>query len=177
MKISSSLFTLMILSIEMFSQDLNESDIKSRVIANNLLEEHFSERLIDRSNLVFSIADTWYLFLIELNDSYTEYFVHRLDSIKSEIVKTTEINKSSNPEVLKEAFDSEIYKRGYITFNTSYYRDGYELANGNLTYFRFQDKKGEIFGESRLSVIVKPNPIDNKVYTYFVKRLLKLISN
>ena len=74
-------------------------------------------------------------------------------------------------------FDKTVYHDGFITFDSDFYQpNGYELASGNLTYFVFKDENGFKYGEAKLSVFIKPNPIDGDVYFYLVSQILNYIN-
>lgn len=77
--------------------------------------------------------------------------------------------------ILEKAFDKKLYHKEYITFNSPFYKYNHAQSEGNLTYF-YLYKEGIKYGEARLSVFIKPNPIDNQIYDYLRNVLLKIIA-
>lgn len=68
-------------------------------------------------------------------------------------------------------FDTSRYRTDFVTFNTDFYKSGYDTASGNITYFVLKDREGKSYGEARLSVFVKPNPIDAEIYLNLINRV------
>ena len=90
------------------------------------------------------------------------------DNVQIESIKSIE----STDKILKTAFDKSIYHTGFIGFQSEFYNNGYDLAQGSPTYFVMKDEERNRFGESCLSMIVQPNPIDMEVYSYLVNELI-----
>jgi len=155
-------------------QQVGEADIFSRRKAESVVNKHLGNKADKHCHLVFSVSDSWYLIIIEKEGSFEEYYI-KADTLKSSrLVKTSTVAKSN--ELLKKAFNPNLYYKGYVTFDSDFYKSGYEMSEGNITYFYFKDKKGNKYGESRLSVFIKPNPIDDQIYNYLRLKLLNYIT-
>ena len=153
------------------SQSLSEADLISRKRAEIVLDDELiSNNVKGNDHIVFSVADKNFIVLVKVEDSFREYYIQMADSEKIKVLNDTIVQLSS--ELANSMFDKTKYKEGFITFNSDFYDSGYEVSSGNITYFVFKDKKGRKYGESRLSILIKPNPIDSSVYTYFVKRTI-----
>jgi len=150
-----------------------KEDYVSRKNASDFIENNFEEIVSGKNYVVFSIAEKDFLVIIENKDAYQEYFAKYNDG-KISSKKSSTISKDN--EVYSKMFDFESYRTDYITFNTDYFKSGYENASGNITYFVLKDKLGKSYGEARLSVIVKPNPIDAEVYLNLVNRVLHYVN-
>jgi hypothetical protein len=151
------------------SQKLDNSALQSRQKAEFLTDQYLKNRVKECNYVLFSAADTDYIILVENKDSsYTEYFMRISNEIKAGTIKDTTIATS---KLMRKIFDYKLYKEDFVTFNSDFFKKGYENSSGNITYFVFKNKNGKRYGEARLSVFVNPNPIDAEVYTYFVERL------
>ncbi len=122
--------------------------------------------------LLFSIADTWYLMIVEKGNRYEEYYVIK-DGLEAFMLKKRTIR--GNNKVLDKAFNKDIYHQGFIDLNSPFYSEGYKASSGNKTYFYFKDINGDIHGESLLTTIINPNPIDTEVYNFLLYQLLRFI--
>ena len=149
------------------------ADSLSRDKAMNTVKDNCSDCILNNSYLLYSIADKWYLVIIETLDSYEEYFVSS-DILGFEKRSSIKIKKPN--AILEKAFNKELYHKGFINLNSDFYKSGYEVSEGNGTYFFLKGKDGTIYGESRLTAFVKPNPINEEVYNYLLMRLLCYIT-
>jgi hypothetical protein len=120
---------------------------------------------------LFSIADKWYLVIVQNHNIYYEYYIKSDTSNKKITVKKIVKHR----QILSKAFNENLYQRGYITFNSSFYKNNNVESDGNITYFYLM-KNGIKYGEARLSVFIAPNPINQKVYNYLLFSLLKFTS-
>ncbi len=155
------------LSISSCSQTLNEEDLKSRNNADNLIEKLLDEEVKGRNYVLLCIEGQNCIVIVENKDSYNEYYIKN----SKEVISGNTYNKSN--KLLNKMFNKEIYQKGFITFNSDFFKpDGYEVSSGNITYFVFKDKSRNRYGEARLSVLIKPNPIDSEVYTYLIEKLI-----
>lgn len=153
------------------SQPLSEVDLMSREKAETVLNSELIKGKINGNNhIVFSAADKDFIILVQEASGFKEYYVKMGESQKTELVSQTTVKLSN--QLATSVFDKTKYKEGFITFSSDFYESGYEISSGNITYFVFKDKNGERHGESRLSMLIKPNPIDSSVYSYFVKRIM-----
>jgi len=160
---------LIITSTHCYSQKLN-SDSLSRAKAK-LVSDVLAERTVGRSYLLFSINDKHFLIVVEHKDYYRELYLE-VDSL-SKPSEAIEVNIDKPNNILKKAFIKESYHKGFINLNSDFYKSGYKASDGNATYFYFKDRDGGIYGESRLTTIIKPNPIDVEVYNYLLIKALK----
>lgn len=168
-------FALLILCCSMYligcSQSLSEADLISREKVEIILnDELISDNVKKKDHIVFSVADQNFIVLVKELDAYREYYIKMEEGENFEILSDIIVQLSN--ELTNSMFDKTKYNEGFITFNSSFYKDGYEVSSGNITYFVFKDKKGNRYGESRLSMLVKPNPIDSSIYSYFIKRII-----
>ncbi len=69
-------------------------------------------------------------------------------------------------------FQISNYKQDYITFDSDFFKPEYEISSGNITYFVLVDENKKRYGEARLSVFIKPNPIPTDIYLYLVNRII-----
>lgn len=171
---------LVIFSISLYgcgqSQDLSELDKMARKNAQTVLQDSkVSKQIEGKPYLLFSIKDHWYMIVVK-NDEYIKEIYANLES--SNKVVLTGSDKISKPvKDLNNAFDKGEYHKGFITLNSDYYKDGYEISSGNPTYFFYSDKDGNKHGESKLTALVKPNPINVDLYNYLLSKTLKNVGN
>ncbi|MEL6926889.1 MAG: hypothetical protein AAFO94_22815, partial [Bacteroidota bacterium] len=64
-----------------------------------------------------------------------------------------------------------------IDLNSDFYKSGYDLSTGNPTYFYFSDSEGIKYGESQLTTLVKPNPVNKEIYNLVLTDLLKFVDS
>jgi len=153
-----------------YSQELNDFELESRNKADLVFKEVAESQSENHPYVLFSSGNSFYLIIIDRKTHYTRIkaSLTQNDSINVESVKT--IKKSS--EILEKAFNASLYHKKFIGFQSEFYKNGYELANGAMTYFVMKDKSRNRYGESCLSIIVKPNPIDIEIYNYFVMGII-----
>ncbi|WP_417350992.1 hypothetical protein [Flavobacterium alkalisoli] len=140
---------------------------------DKLLTSFFKEDL-NENKIVFTINDKLYLIIVEKKDAYEHYYFEA-DTItdKKPQVKQMIIFKPNN--LLETAFNTNNYHTGYIDFFSDFYKDGVEFSIGNPTYFVLLDKNGQKFGETELSAVVIPNPIDKEVYNYILTTTIAMM--
>jgi hypothetical protein len=143
----------------------------SRLIAKGKIEKLLFKK-IENAYLLFSVDDRWFLIIEKKSNFYREYFLQKNDSTYI-IVKSLKIRK--HKKILKKAFNKNIYHKGFINLNSDFYKNGYIFSQGNETYFYYKDKDDNIYGESKLTTIINPNPIDIEIYNFLLTRLLKYI--
>ncbi|GGZ39348.1 hypothetical protein GCM10007049_35920 [Echinicola pacifica] len=163
------ILTLLILcsfSIQACSQRLSEADLRSRKVADSLLESQLQKEIEGKSHVIFSVADKEMIVVVKNTDSFKEFYLNK----DTGIIKDTTL-MASDPVIIK-MFDKSIYREGFTTFNSGFFESGYEISSGSITYFVFKDEQGKRYGEARLSVFIKPNPVDTEVYAYFVEKLI-----
>ena len=153
-----------------FSQEMNEFEIESRNKADLVFNKVAESQSTDLPYVLLSIGNSDYIITIDRKTHYTQIIAVLKPNDNVEIVSVKSIKKTD--KILEKAFDSSMYAKDFIGFKSDFFKDGYESASGGTTYFVLKDGKRQRFGESSLSVIVKPNPIDPKVYGYLVSELI-----
>lgn len=169
-KIKISVVLILLILKQGYAQELTKQDSLSRENAKKVVEQNFGKHTQESSYIVFSMNDKLYLIVLEKDGYYEEHYF--VDSTKTKIEK---VNKPS--DIYSAAFDTTLYHKGYITFNSDFYKNGYTKAWGELNYFLLKAKNGQEYGELRLSTIVEPNPINSDIYYYLITRLLNNIDN
>lgn len=152
-----------------YSQQINSADSLSRAKAKDV-SNFIADRTLNNNHLLFSIGDKWYLMVVEYRDYYEEFYF-KGDTLKINPIK---VDKPNN--ILKKAFDKDSYQKDFINLNSDFYKSGYEISEGNTTYFYFRDKDGSVYGESKLTTLIKPNPINDEVYNHLLMKLLQYIT-
>ena len=163
-------FILLALSFHACSQRLTEEELSSRRMAQTVVDKYLGDLVQNKNYIVFSSGDDQFLILVENEDSYHEYYIDKSNGMDQVIRRDTIIE--ANNDLFTKMFESTSYRRDYISFRSDFYKDGYEISSGNITYFALVTSDGTRLGESRLSMFVKPTPMDAKIYLYFVERLL-----
>lgn len=137
---------------------------------------HNFEQLINkREHIYFSIEDKWRLIVLKESDEFKLYFYCPDEKSKARsIVKKLDDSQKS---ILNEAFVKKAYDWKYVDLNSDYYSKGYDYSNGSKTHFYYQDKNGVKHGESRLTVIIKPNPLNTDLYNLLQTILINSISD
>ncbi|MBS1920767.1 MAG: hypothetical protein JST17_10985 [Bacteroidetes bacterium] len=131
----------------------------------DLVLSHFDS--IRTEKMLYSISDEQYYVILKEGCCYKEYYVHTDGSgniIEQRTVKASKKNK----KLLARAFN-------LVNYHTEFIRkvDNATVDQGNSSYFVLKDVDGKRYGEYSLSVITKPIPIDQQLYTYLLTRLLK----
>lgn len=147
------------------AQLIDVADSISRQKADEVLIKYFNPYLKTNKILLFSISDMTYYVVLEKKSSYEEYIL-KLDSAKSSAGPVLVSSVKKPKAILRKAFCTDIYHKGYVTRV-----ENPELQQGNLSYFVLRDVNGDRFGEYRESVIIKPVPINKKVYSYLLSRI------
>lgn len=150
------------------SQKINEAGLKSRNAAISAVEKLFSNKLANKNYVVFSVSDEKFIITVEEENSYKEYYYNSSDKVSE--LKVVSYKKPN--ELMREIFDKSNYKEEFVTFNSKFFKPEYKASSGNITYFVYNSKNGNRYGEARLSMIIKPNPIPTNIYLHFVKRIL-----
>jgi len=157
-------------SLSTYSQGKLCLENTSKQKAESILSHNISAEIEGKNHLLFTIKDEWYLIIIKEADYFEKYFITSDTIIKQSNKKC--FKKKKENKILALAFDKKGYHNGYINLNSDLYSNGYELSQGNVTYFYLKDDKGNKYGESKLTTIIKPNPINDKVYNYLLTKLL-----
>lgn len=149
------------------SQKLRPEDDISRRNADNIASEIFAKETSGNNYIMFSVAEKSYLVIIDVKDTYEEYFYNSESKRKSDVT----IIKKSN-QLFNKMFDKTNYKKEFITFDSDFFKPHYEVSSGNITYFVFKSNNQRL-GEARLSFFIKPNPINVEVYLYLTTKILE----
>lgn len=172
-KLYITVLLLFSLSFNACSQEKKEEHETKAV---KKVEDILNNKTENKERVIFSVADREFLVVVKDADSYVEYFLAKEEGSSEIKLEYTEIKKSSN--IFNKMFNKSNYKKEFITFDSDFFKpNGYELSSGNITYFVFKNKIGEKYGEARLSVFIKPNPIDQEVYLYLVNQVLYYNNN
>ncbi|MBL0744970.1 hypothetical protein [Chryseolinea lacunae] len=142
----------------------------SRLAAEQVVNKYLAVQVKDKNYAVFSSGDVQFVVLIENADSFQEYFIDI--TAKSGEVYLRDTLFQSGDNLYKKMFNASSYRNGYVSFESDFYKDGYEIASGNVAYFVMITSNGLRHGESRLSFFVKPNPIAPEIYAHFTEHLL-----
>lgn len=147
---------------------INSSDLKSREIANDVINHIFSKELDNKNYVIYSNSDKLFFVVVENQDNYKEYFIsNEVNPVKME-VRT--INKPNS--LYLKMFNKSNYKTDYVTFKSEMYNKGYEATFGNLVYFAYHNLDGKTYGEFRLSIITKPSPIDKDINEHLALKVI-----
>lgn len=133
------------------------------------------KKVTEGSHLFFSIDSKWTLVITKNDDRFNHYlFCFQKNEFGKEVYPM--YSEKSN-SIIEEAFDANKYSKVPIDLNSSFFANGYEYSSGNPTHFYFQDENGEKYGDSHLTVIIKPNPVDIDIYNLLLSELLNFVSN
>ncbi|MDH7446922.1 hypothetical protein [Aquimarina sp. 2201CG14-23] len=146
---------------------LAKSQIRSSLVTNEVLSEKENNK---NPYILFSISDSSYIIVENTESNYLEKIVELTDNKIVNILSVEKIEKPNH--ILQKGFNKENYYKEFISFESDFYKDGYEIAKGSKTYFVMVDTLGDKYGESILSIIVRPNPIDEELYSYLASKLL-----
>ncbi len=166
-KLLVSLFLLFNL-FSILGQELEEEDLNSRNNAESIISNYLSDKATNKKHIIFSVSEKYFLVLVENIDSYEEIYLSNEEGI---VIKRTKFKKPK--DLFEKIFNVDNYKKGFINFNSDFFSDGIEISIGSVTYFVMKDELGKRYGESRLCMLIKPNPIDLDIHYYFTKRILE----
>lgn len=151
------------------AQPLTKEELASRDAADYVISKHFKDKVKNKDYIVFSVGDAQFIILTKNQNTYLEYY---FDKSREETVVLDTLFQNDT-EVFKRMFDKSSYHKDYISFGSDFYKNGYEISSGNITYFSYVTRHGKRYGESRLSFFIKPIPIEPDIYFYFTERILK----
>ena len=164
-----TIFAILIITFNVSPQSKGELD--SREMAKDVIDKtDLRETTRNKNYIVFSNSDKRFIIIIDNNDSYREYYVNYMNA-NPKIIDVKEVEKSNS--LLSRMFEKSIYRTDYVSLNSNFYNDGYKTSTGNVTYFAYHNVDGKVYGESRLTVVIDPNPIDREIYNYLSLRMLK----
>jgi hypothetical protein len=165
-----STLLLLFCTIAVFGQQATVDEARTNA---QKVTEKYSAHIDGNSYLLFSIADTQYLVVVKHENRYEEYYLTS-DSLGVNIHKRRILR--GNRKILTKAFDKKTYHKEYIDLNSPFYSKGYETSSGNTTYFYLKDTNGIRYGETSLTTIISPTPMDKEIYYFLQGRLLWYIN-
>jgi hypothetical protein len=150
-----------------FSHKIYSQPDKDFNKAQLVVQQVFKNRT-PKSYLLLSKEDKEYLIIEKKENKYEEYVV-----LVDESNNVTKINSNKNNfnTVLDRAFDSNIYHKEYIDWKETYAPVRNAFSSGKPVYFYYQSNDGKVYGETNLTTIVHPNPIDVSVFGYLLNKL------
>ncbi|MFY7670598.1 hypothetical protein ACOSP6_05875 [Tenacibaculum sp. MEBiC06402] len=154
MKLHPHFFTgaLLCIIFILLPSNLNSQASKDYKLAQLVIKQYFKNN-VPKSYVLVSIENKEYL-IIEKN---------KLLSSKSKI--------DNDNTVLNRAFNRHIYHKNYINWDSDYAIFRNAFSAGKPMYFYYQSEDGTLYGETNLSTIVHPNPIDVSVFGYVLNEL------
>lgn len=170
-----AIFILIVTSCNGQKKDdfLNKSRENAKKVDDFLHQNHDYKT---NMKILFSIADSLYIVVENKEKEYIESIIELKSSIDEISLVTKKIIKKPK-DILDKGFIPDNYSKDFISFNSDFYKNGYDVASGNKTYFVLIDEANNRLGEAILSVMVKPNPIDPKLYGYLVSKLINIHSS
>lgn len=150
------------------SQELNEFEIESRERATKMAE-YFMENNV-YPYVLFSLANRDYIIVVDEGQIYSEGLLY-YDN-KGEIIVSSKTQIKKPHKVLSKAFDTKNYHDGFINYSSDFFKDGIDTAQGGTTYFVMSDINQKRYGEAFLSLLVKPNPFDKEIISFFTQKLI-----
>jgi len=169
MKIQLVLFFVLIPFASFPQTLLSPWALKSRQRADSVVNTLLNKEAASCPIIVFSAADKFFIVEVKKNDGFYEYYFERESRGRRRAINKTIFSISD--KLKKKMFDTTIYRKGYITYESDFFKSPPKVASGGITYFVLKDENGKRFGEARLSEFVYPNPIDPHIYLYFVQKL------
>jgi len=158
------LLILCLVSIKLDAQKIDPADSISRLKSAALIKAEFHDEQDRLNHLLFSIADKEYLIVIEKPNEYDEYYFDIGVPSKKEKKCIVVLKPNS---VLKKAFNPQLYQKDYISINSDYFKSKRVFFTGANTYFYLM-RNGVKIGEAGLTIAIRPNPINKKVYKYLL---------
>ncbi|CAL2080185.1 conserved exported hypothetical protein [Tenacibaculum sp. 190524A05c] len=123
---------------------------------------------LPNSYMLFSIENSEYLIVEKKGESFKEHFVE----VNEQNIITNVIQKSIQKNTtLNRAFNKELYFKDYVDLESPYFIARNSFSQGKPIYFYYKDKDGNMYGESKLTTIIHPNPIDLSVFGYLLNEL------
>lgn len=149
------------------SQELNSFEKLSRNRAEQVAS-YFLENE-NKPYILFSLANYDYIIIVDSGLYYSESILtYYEDQIK--LVSTQKITKPN--KLFDSSFDTNNYLSGFTSITSDFFKGNEAESYGGTTYFVMTDIEGNKYGESSLSLMVIPNPIDKKIYGYLAKKII-----
>lgn len=153
-------------------QELSDFHVESRTKADMVFTKIMEgQKKKDAPYILLASGNSHYVIV---QDRFSHYTFIQAELSSGEKIAINKVTTEVKPnKLLKRAFDFSIYHRGFISFSSEFYNNGYDIGSGAPTYFVVKDENGVRYGESVLSVFVKPNPIDAEVYAFLINKLIE----
>ncbi len=162
-----TLVFMMISTISCKSQKLNKYEQTSREKADLVVENIFNKE--KKPYVLLSISNKFYL-VINKEDNFIQETI--VEFKKGEINKTVTNKIDKTNKLFSNLFNRDDYHKEFIGFQSDFFKNGYEKSNGNMFYFVMKDVDNNRYGETCLSLIIKPNPLRLDLFDYMVYRLV-----
>jgi uncharacterized protein YpmB len=166
------LFYIAILCFSCGMSQSQENNTNRNKAISVIEKADLNDNVNNKPYLLFSINDKLYHIVVKNKTVLEEYSIVVKDDNKVTSYSQGIIENPKN--FLLESFNSDTYQKEYIDLNSKFYESGYEISNGNPTYFYFKDKNGKIYGESKLTTIINPNPLNTDMYNYMLGKALSI---
>ncbi len=144
-----------------------ESRKRADLVINKLLEKNYFDI---SPYALLSSNNSSYLIILDRNTHFSMAWVELKHFGKIELISVR--NEPKSNKELEFIFDFKDYHEEFISWDSDFYKDGYDLAKGASTYFVVRKADGKRYGESVLSMLVSPNPIDTRIYGLMVSELI-----
>ena len=143
------------------------ADTASRSVSKEFLKNRFQDGLNGRSYILFSIADSQYLIIVDMPTNYLGYYFNQ-DTSYYPIHQTATFRVSKQNKLLEKAFQENSYRKDFINMNSNFFKDKHPSFDGLRSYF-YLSKNGRKYGEESLPIFVSPSPLGKEIYSYFIK--------
>ena len=172
MKYLFSLIILLTFTCSLRAQEYDYTDSIGRNKLKLIIQQVFRDTLNKHNYVLFSVADTRYLFIIDKKDSYDEYYLN--ETAPSKKMQFVRIEKPNH--ILARLFIDSLYHKDYINLKSNFFSGKSVFFTGLDTYFYYMTK-GRKIGEANLAMVIKPNPIDSAIYHYLFITDVKMFNS
>ncbi|TCP27979.1 hypothetical protein EV195_101138 [Tenacibaculum skagerrakense] len=126
------------------------------------------------SYILLSTENKEYLIVEKKENTYVEHFI--IVDKNNKITKVVNNQENYDATVLNRAFNKSNYHQEYIDWKETYAPVRNAFSGGKPVYFYYRSNDGNVYGETSLTSIVHPNPIDVSVYGYLLNKLTENIN-
>ena len=126
------------------------------------------------SYILLSTENKEYLIVEKKENTYVEHFI--VVDKNNKITKVVNNQENYDATVLNRAFNKDNYHQEYIDWKEAYAPVRNAFSGGKPVYFYYRCNDGNVYGETSLTSIVHPNPIDVSVYGYLLNKLTENIN-
>lgn len=161
--ILSSLLTLLFCA-GVHAQELSKQESCYINAFSSVIDKYLADIIQGENYVLFAISDRHCLVLVKRNKKYEEYYIDITNGIlKSHMNKI----KKKEKEIFGKLFSKNSYQEGFIDHSK------YDMmTDGNPVYFYFCDSSNQKYGESLVTVFVKPTPIDSDIYYFLLQKIM-----